>query len=708
MPSHLHFDLGIGLTFLLLVHTAYAQFTYISPMPESKMHNKEANIILRSGEYVNAASLRPDLFSISGSVSGEHILKVKLAADKKTILIQHEAVFSGGETVTVTVDDGIRNSDGSSVCGTTFQFQVSDGLNSGDQEAISTATMQMESAELKELKNQVVKNGLELLPSCENPPPFVITSVPGAYYNEPFFFSNHDAPPAALDCWTANIFSSGGDSIYSYYDDNTGFDFKLNDNGYLTYYNKQDDCFDMLDSGYNVIKKMYMGNGYIPNKHEFRIYSDGYRLMQCYDRQEVDMTAYGGQEDAEVTGLVIQQIDPNDDVIFEWRSWDHFEFTDAANDIPLTTNTVDYVHGNSLELDFDGHLLLSSRNMDEITKINISTGDIIWRMGGKNNEFTFIDNPDIPKPFSHQHHFRLLPNGHYTLFDNGNNQNPERSSAKEFILDQVNKTATLVWSYVHPNVNGFNVYASALGNLQILPNGNRLINWGQISPNSPYADIPNFTEVTADGNIVWEFRFLDSTHASYRAHKFPWDRCNLIPDSSLIVDSITTTTAVLHWNNHMKFSGFVLEYKECSASLWMSIPIATNYYHLNGLQPNTCYDWRVQSICVMYEDSFYTEPHQFTTLNPVSTFEPEVKQAHFTLHPNPAIIETEIDFFSVLDCEAEITVYDLRGIMVFHKEMHGQKGINKLNINLQSISAGVYTVRLKLSAGIDYQRLVIQ
>lgn len=694
MPGHLSFVLPLA--FLASVHTCYGQFTYISPMPESKMHNKETGIILRTGESVNAASLRPDIFSISGTVSGEHLVRVKLAADNKTILIHPLMIFSGGETVTVTVNNGIRNSDGRIVQGMTFRFQINN--DNGEREAINKAGIEIGSDENN--------GGLRLL--CDSLSPVIITSIPETYYDEPFFFSNYVAPPAISDCWTVTIISSEGDSVYSHYDSDIGFDFKLNDNGYLTYYNKLDDCFDMLDSSYSLVKKIYMGNGYDPNKHELRIYPDGSRFMLCYDEQEVDMTSYGGVSNADVTGLVIQQIDPNDDVIFEWRSWDHFQLTDAANDISLTTNTVDYVHGNSIELDFDGNLLISSRNLDEITKIDLSTGDIIWRMGGENNEFTFIDNPDTPKPFSHQHHFRLLPNGHYSLFDNGNFQNPVRSAAKEFALDQVNKTATLVWSYVHPPVNGFNVYGSSLGSVQVLPNENRLIDWGQISPNTAFADIPNFTEVDPDGNIVWELRFVDSSYVSYRVYKFPWDRCNLITAASLIADSITATSVDLHWNNHTKFSGFALEFKECGSSLWINVPSDTNFYHLDGLQPNTCYDWRVQSICAMYDDSFYTQAYQFTTLYPVSAFEPGNAQPHFGLYPNPATGETELSFFSGLDCQAEVTIYDLSGAIVIHRVLSAQKGISKSKINLQFLRAGVYTVELKLCTGVQFRQLVIQ
>ncbi|GIT32243.1 MAG: hypothetical protein Ct9H300mP2_3220 [Candidatus Neomarinimicrobiota bacterium] len=48
----------------------------------------------------------------------------------------------------------------------------------------------------------------------------------------------------------------------------------------------------------------------------------------------------------------------------------------------LTAQVIDYVHANAIELDNDGNILLSCRHMDEITKINHQTGEIIWRLGG--------------------------------------------------------------------------------------------------------------------------------------------------------------------------------------------------------------------------------------------------------------------------------------------------------------------------------------
>ena len=74
----------------------------------------------------------------------------------------------------------------------------------------------------------------------------------------------------------------------------------------------------------------------------------------------------------------------------------------------FTKDEIDPVHINSVAIDSDTSILISSRHMDEITKIDRRTGDIIWRLGGKKNDFTFI-NDTIG--FSHQHSVSRLKNG---------------------------------------------------------------------------------------------------------------------------------------------------------------------------------------------------------------------------------------------------------------------------------------------------------
>lgn len=225
---------------------------------------------------------------------------------------------------------------------------------------------------------------------------------------------------------------------------NMCFDFKLQRTGVLTYYISDYNSFFALNNEFSIINSYHAGNGYWSDAHELQLLSDGHFLIIADDAEKVDMSKIvpGGDTSATVAGTIIQELDENKNVVFQWRSWDHYKITDATDDINLTNPTIDYVHTNAIELDSDGNILISNINIDEITKINRQTGDIIWRLGGKDNQFQFINDS---VGFSHQHDIRRLPNGDITLFDDGNlhwSQLPSR--AVEYRLDEQNLTAELV------------------------------------------------------------------------------------------------------------------------------------------------------------------------------------------------------------------------------------------------------------------------
>ena len=247
--------------------------------------------------------------------------------------------------------------------------------------------------------------------------------------------------------------------------------------------------------------------------------------MLAHDYQQVamDTVVQGGNPNAVVNGLVIQELDENKNVVFQWRSFDHFKITDATYDIDLTDSLIDWVHANALDVDTDGNILVSCRHLDEITKINRQTGDIIWRWGGeycKNNQFTFINDPT---GFSHQHFIRKLTNGNLSLFDNGNLHSPEYSRAVEYQLDEENKLAFLVWEYSNDPIS----FSSAMGSVNRLPDHNTIIGWGT-------GVNPAISEVDAQGNVT-QFLTIPDTIVNYRGYKFPW-ATNLFLTNPLSVD----------------------------------------------------------------------------------------------------------------------------------------------------------------------------
>ncbi|HKJ80577.1 MAG TPA: aryl-sulfate sulfotransferase, partial [Ignavibacteriaceae bacterium] len=284
------------------------------------------------------------------------------------------------------------------------------------------------------------------------------------------------------------------------------FDFKLQPNGLLTYYDESTMKFYAMNTNYAIVDSFACGNGYYTDVHELRVLPNGNYFLLGDDFETVDMSQIvsGGNPNAVVEGNIIQELDKNGNVIFQWRSWDHFKITDATHE-DLTQATIDYVHANAIEIEHDGNLLLSSRHMDEITNININTGDIIWRLGGKNNQFNFVNDPI---QFSHQHTIRELPNGDLTLYDDGNYHTPPFSRGVEYKVDTANMTAALVWQYE----SNPDIYSNAMGSVQRLSNGNTLIGWGTANP--------SVIESTPDGQVALEMS-LPENQWSYRAFRFP-------------------------------------------------------------------------------------------------------------------------------------------------------------------------------------------
>jgi hypothetical protein len=300
-----------------------------------------------------------------------------------------------------------------------------------------------------------------------------------------------------------------------------------------------------------------------------------------------------------VLDMVIEEIEPDGTVVFEWRSVDHFNVTDAQHE-DLTGETVDHVHPNSLDLDADGNILLSSRHLDEVTKISRATGAIIWRLGGKNNQFTFTNDPGH---FSHQHDARRIANGNILLFDNGNYHAVHYSRAVEYRLDEQAKTATRVWQYRHtPDIYGY-----AMGNAQRLPNGNTMIGWGASNV---------ITEVRPDGTIAFEMTMPPGVF-TYRAFRLP--AASRSVKTTLLAPANDTTglpaSVRLTWERTGGASGYHVQVATDAAftsPVYDEEGLDATSAAVPGLVEWTQYFWRVRAIGEEI-DGTWSDTWTFTT-----------------------------------------------------------------------------------------------
>jgi hypothetical protein len=506
----------------------FEQFEYISPQPGSRFVLPNNNITIRYGELIDQSTLIKDnIFKVYGSSSGSHSGEIVLSDDNLTLIFLPEYPFSLGESVSVELHEELKTLSGKNIPQIKFSFTITSMDENLRLKYLNKHYYQEYSAKNAQniYSDDLISNDLfEKVTNDSLPDEFPNVSV--SVLNNPstdyLFVSFYRLAGPYYGPSFVSIIDNFGTPIYYQKIKRMATDVKVQPNGLLSYFegpaNVPQRYYYLLDQSYTLIDSFCTGNGYFTDLHEFRLLTNNHALLLSYDPQFVRMDTIvpGGNPNAVVIGLIIQELDASKNVIFQWRSWDHYEITDVDSNISLTDSIIDYVHGNALEVDFDGHLLFCSRNMNEITKINRQTGDIIWRWGGEKNEFIFIN---YTRGFSRQHHIRRLDNGNYTIYDNGNYLHPQYSTALEYHLDQYDTTATLVWSY-----RDTDVYSPFMGSVQRLVNGNTLIGWG-----ATFGTLPALTEVRPDGTKELELIF-ETPFITYRAKRFPW-KTNLLSTS---------------------------------------------------------------------------------------------------------------------------------------------------------------------------------
>jgi hypothetical protein len=510
--------------------TGIERYQYLSPVPGSQRVSPRNNVVIRLGAALDPASVARGLLTVTGSISGSHSGRLVLSDDRKTIVYRPDLPFALGEAVSVRLEPGVETADGGSLPAVSFGFTISASDPSQMPATIPEEFSWLRRAAPADPRQTDIPPdpGAPYSTPCDSlpthyPAPVVLASNDpgsGAVFIAPFKAGNNDERLLIIDNSGAPLFYRSVSGV------GPAFDFKRQPDGRLTYYLLQPSRFIVLDSTYAVVDSFETGNGYVTDVHELQLLPNGHALLMSYDLEPVDMSVYvtGGDPNARVYGLILQELDSAKNVVFQWRSWDHFAFTDCASPgVPLTGSVIDYVHGNAIELDADGNLLLSSRHMNEITKIDRQTGSIIWRLGlnAVNNEFTFLNDS---RGFSHQHDIRRLPNGHITLYDNGNYMTPAYSRAVEYSLDEVGKVAVQVWEYR----NAPDVFGGFMGNVQRHTDGATFIGWGGTFTN------PKVTEVHADGSTAFEVGFQDPGLLSYRAFRYPWQTTRFVTSADTV------------------------------------------------------------------------------------------------------------------------------------------------------------------------------
>jgi hypothetical protein len=199
----------------------------------------------------------------------------------------------------------------------------------------------------------------------------------------------------------------------------------------------------------------------------------------------------------------------------------------------------DWTHVNAMDYDPElDQIIFYSNYLSEVYIIDHSTtpyesqgdkGDLLWRWG---NPANYDRGSEEDRRLFNKHDVQWIRPGldgagEIMIYNNGDGQlrpyttviqfAPELNADGSYILGEGEPYGPeeLTWEYNPPEEEKF--LSFFISGAQRLPNGNTLVNQGAGA---------KVREVTADGEIVWEYEYKDETdapHMLFRAYRFPAD-----------------------------------------------------------------------------------------------------------------------------------------------------------------------------------------
>ncbi|KAJ5222088.1 uncharacterized protein N7469_010975 [Penicillium citrinum] len=322
-----------------------------------------------------------------------------------------------------------------------------------------------------------------------------------------------------------------------------------------------DGTYYMINSHYEESYRIRGANGLPADLHDFHITSNETAVFTIYDVLPFDLRDADGPENGWIYDGVFQEVNiETNELLFQWRASDHISLDERQREREGNGDDKDhpwdFYHINSIDRDELGNFLVSSRYMGSLAYIDGKTGNVLWKLGGKQNSFQDLSDGAATN-ISWQHHARFQPaydtskTRAISIFDNASRGYgaPEHTSRGLFIeINEEDMTAEVIQEYWNPEP----ISSQSQGSMQILDNGNVLVGYGYNS---------GWTEFSADGEAVCEVHFgprsgFQKGHIiSYRIFKSDWVGLPLTrPDVAL-----TSSDAAVSWNGATEVMTWVLE-----------------------------------------------------------------------------------------------------------------------------------------------------
>jgi len=314
----------------------------------------------------------------------------------------------------------------------------------------------------------------------------------------------------------------------------------------------------MFDQHYKPFRNVTLANNTGVDLHAFTILPNGNALTTVYEKIPWDISSLlrgGKHHNNWIWDALFREFDlETNEIIFEWRASDYFDVRESWSLIKGYADEHDpwdWFHINMVEKDAAGNYLISSRHLRCLAYIDGVTGVVLWRLGGKQNEFEDLSDGQATA-FVGQHDAHWDEGNRFvTLFDNRADWEFERehvSRGRRIELDFDAMTARINTTYNHPK----SIFAFSQGSYQTLPNGNVLLGYGYTGAFAEFA--PNGT-LLCDASLQPSGRFSSADVQSYRNLKFNWTGTPEYPPSALFANG----TVWVSWLGSTEVRGWRVE-----------------------------------------------------------------------------------------------------------------------------------------------------
>ncbi len=281
-------------------------------------------------------------------------------------------------------------------------------------------------------------------------------------------------------------------------------------------------CVVIMDENYFVIDEVYYlntdGTSNMIDPHGFIYLDDNHYILTSYQDQVVtDVPEDLGMVDESVYLAVLYMEEvQNGEILWEFCSLDEQRFLYATTDVYWGISSeecYDYMHFNSMFIDNDDNLVVSCRNINSIIKVSRETGELIWILGGSEDDFGLTDD----QLFSKQHSIIVTSDGSYMIFNNGNDEVgkglTDSSSIIRLKVDEQSMTVTEFLSY------DTEFFSNYMGSIRQLDGENGIYLW---AVGGNYLGlVPDYTvvEYSETDGAYFIFYFNEGGRRMYCANK---------------------------------------------------------------------------------------------------------------------------------------------------------------------------------------------